>query len=58
MIYEKPRLIELGPSTAMGGIDCLFGSIAVDKCDSGGSALAGDCQSGSFAGKCKPGTTG
>jgi len=55
MIYEKPRLVELGSSTAMGGIDCVPGSTAIDKCQNGGSALLGDCQQGSSALKCKPG---
>ncbi len=56
MIYEKPRLIELGPSTARGGDDCTPAGTAVDKCTGGGLALQGDCVVGGGAGsKCDTG---
>ncbi len=57
MIYEKPRLIGLGSSTARGGVDCVpTGGTAADKCQAGGAASAGDCDTGGSAGVCKTGT--
>ena len=56
---EKPRLLGLNASTAVGGIDCVpTGSAATDKCQSGGSATGGDCDSGGIAIVCKPGSSG
>ncbi len=55
--YEKPRLLGLNASTAVGGVDCVpTGSLAADKCQSGGTATSGDCDSGSSANVCKTGT--
>jgi len=55
MKYEKPRLIKLGSSTAMGG-DCVpTGSLASTKCQAGAVASQGDCDNGTTANICKKG---
>ena len=59
MKYEKPKLIELKTTTAVGGEDCTpTGSAALDKCQMGGTATAGDCDTGSVANVCKTGGSG
>ncbi len=58
MKYEKPKLIELKTTTAVGGQDCIAGPTALDKCQNGGGAAAGDCDSGNRANICKAGGVG
>lgn len=55
MKYEKPRLIKLDSSTAMGA-DCVpQGSLADTKCQAGVVATGGDCDDGTTANICKKG---
>ncbi len=60
MIYEKPRIIDLSSSTARGGDDCIgVGPVAIDKCQAGVNAVAGDCIAGGIPGtKCATGAGG
>lgn len=55
MIYERPRLVPFKATTAKGGIDCVAGPTAVDKCQNGGTATSGDCDTGNRANHCKAG---